>query len=91
MCEAVKNGAGRSGPPWGNHPAPAGPLGRAAQRDFFTPSAKREARLADLAAGLRTTSLSSQGKQETNSLKLKERSWNVYENKGPLWKTSERS
>jgi hypothetical protein len=26
-----------------------------------------------------------------NSLKLSERSWNVYENKGPLWNTSERS
>jgi hypothetical protein len=46
---------------------------------------------ADELAAPWTRSLSLEREQEENSSKLKERSLNVYENKGPLWKTPERS
>jgi len=42
--------------------------------------------VADLACGL-----SCQGEQEKNSSKLNDRSGNLYENKGSLWKTQGQS
>jgi hypothetical protein len=57
----------------------------------FPECAKRAKRLADLPTLRRTEWLSLLGKEERNPLKLKERSGNVYENKGPLWESPERS
>ena len=56
----------------------------------FRECAKRDEKPVNWLAAERTVSLSLRGKQQRDSLKLTERSGNVYENKGSLCKTWKR-
>jgi hypothetical protein len=53
--------------------------------------AKRDEKPANWLTAPRAKSLSSEGEAKKNSLKLNGRRGNVYENKGPPWKTRGRS
>jgi hypothetical protein len=53
--------------------------------------AKRDEKPRKLVCYAKAKKSTATGNAKENSPKLTERSLNVYENKGPLWKTSERS
>jgi hypothetical protein len=63
------------------------PRCRPAAAIHFRECLQRDEKSAICPTAARTTSPSSQGKEEKNSLKLSDQCGNVFENKGRLWKT----